>query len=288
MKRRAGDRKDGTLIRDLDPLHMFTAILYPNRCDNEAFIQENIELEPIQKYIDEKNKDADFKWTFFHVIVAAIAKCITLRPLMNRFIANCNYYQRNEVTLSFVVKKEFNDKSREALAVVHAKPEDTIISIHDNIKDQIKLCRSDKEDGSTASMTKVGKLPRWIVKAFTKYVCHLDKHGRVPASFIESDPFYTSCVLSNLGSIKLKCGYHHLTNWGTCSFFCVVGEKKKRPYYDENGNMTMKESLGLGLTVDERIADGYYFSKSVKLLKYLLNNPKELEKPLNEEVDYDK
>ena len=94
-------------------------------------------------------------------------------------------------------------------------------------------------------------------------------------------------VISNLGSIKLKCGYHHLTNWGTCSLFCIIGEKKKSPFYDENGSVSMRETLELGLTIDERLADGYYYSKSVRMLKYLLEHPEELEKPLKEEVRYE-
>ncbi len=35
----------------------------------------------------------------------------------------------------------------------------------------------------------------------------------------------------------------------------------------------MRETLELGLTIDERLADGYYYSKSVRLLKYLLEHP---------------
>ena len=89
-----------------------------------------------------------------------------------------------------------------------------------------------------------------------------------------------------MGSIKLKSGYHHLTNWGTTSIFIIVGEKKIRPFFDEEGNVTMKDSIDLGLTVDERIADGYYFSKTVRLLKKLLENPELLEKPLIEEIEY--
>ena len=40
-------------------------------------------------------------------------------------------------------------------------------------------------------------------------------------------------------------------------------------------------------TIDERLADGYYYSKSIRLLKYLLEHPEELEKPLKEEVSYE-
>ena len=36
----------------------------------------------------------------------------------------------------------------------------------------------------------------------------------------------------------------------------------------------------------KNIADGYYYSKTVRLLRKLLENPELLEKPLNERVDY--
>ena len=42
QKRRRGDRRDGRLLRELDSLHFITGIIYPNRCDNEAYISERI------------------------------------------------------------------------------------------------------------------------------------------------------------------------------------------------------------------------------------------------------
>ena len=60
-----------------------------------------------------------------------------------------------------------------------------------------------------------------------------------------------------------------------------------RPFFAEDGSYEMKDSLDLGITIDERIADGYYYSKSVRLLKKLLEEPELLEKPLIEEIDYD-
>ena len=118
------------------------------------------------------------------------------------------------------------------------------------------------------------------------FIRFLDRHGWVPKSLIATDPYYSSVVLTNLGSVKMHSGYHHLTNWGTNSVFLAIGEIKKRPYFDDEGHVTMKNSVDLGLTVDERIADGYYYSKTVRLLRKLLENPELLETPLNEEVEY--
>ncbi len=132
----------------------------------------------------------------------------------------------------------------------------------------------------------LNKLPRWFVKFFIWLMRQLDRHGIVPKSIIEADPYYASVILSNLGSIKLRSGYHHLTNWGTTSLFVVVGEMKERIFRNENGEDEYHNSVDLGLTIDERLADGYYYSKTIKLLRKLLENPELLETPANQEIEY--
>ena len=282
-----GDRPDGVLLRDLDSLHYITGIIYPNRCDNEAFISETIDLTNINKFLEKKNaEDPVYKYNLFQIIVTAVLKTITLRPKMNRFIVNGNFYQRKEVSASFVVKKEFDDKGGEALAFIHSKGDDTLDSIHQSIYDQISFCRSDSVDSSTENMDILNKIPRVVSKTAVKFIMFLDKHGRVPHDMIATDPYYSSVVLSNLGSIKLKSGYHHLTNWGTCSVICLIGEVKETPVFRSDGSVEMKPTVDLGITLDERLADGYYYSKTVRLLKHLLENPELLELPLDEETEY--
>jgi hypothetical protein len=286
-KRRFGDRRDGYLIRDIDPMHYITPIIYPGRCDNEAYISETVDLTNINKYIEKQNEtETEFKYTLFHVIVTALLKTCTLRPKMNRFIANEKFYQRNEVSASFVVKKQFTDAAEEGLAFIHAADSDNLSSIHDKIKSQVIMNRSATKDTTSGSMDLINSLPHFVSRTALKICMFLDRHGWCPNFLIETDPYYATVLLSNLGSIKLHSGYHHLTNWGTCSVFCIVGEKKMTPIFSPDGSYEMHETLDLGLTIDERLADGYYYSKTVKLLKKLLENPELLETPLNEEVDY--
>lgn len=287
-KRRLGDRRDGRLLRDLDSMHFIMPLIYPNRCDNEAFVSERIELSAAEKYLQERNAGGrEDEYKIFQLIVAAVLKTLTLRPKMNRFIANGNTYERNYISAAFVIKKKFSDHSEEGLAIIRGEADDTIDTIHDKIYRKINAVRGETERDSTGdAMDLFNKMPRFISKTLVKLVCVLDCYGKVPQSFIASDPYYATAVLTNLGSIKLHSGYHHLTNWGTNSMFVVVGEKKERPFFDEDGNADMRMSIDLGLTVDERIADGYYFSKTIRLLKKLIENPELLEKPLSEEVDY--
>lgn len=285
MAKKWGDRKDGRLIRKLDSMHYIMPLMYPNRCDNEACMNFTIDLTKADEYLARKNSgDIEYKYNLFQMVLTAVLKTITLRPKMNYFIANGNMYERNDITAAFTVKKIFSDSGGEALARIYAKETDTIDTIHDEIFRQVSFCRSDKKDQSTASMDIIQKIPgKHVIGAVARF---LDRHGWMPSSIIATDPYYCSVVLTNLGSLKLDAGYHHMTNWGTNSVFCVIGLIQKRPFYDDEGNVTMRQSVNLSLTIDERIADGYYYAKTVRLLKHLLENPELLELPLGEAVDY--
>ena len=286
-KRHIGDRRDGTLLRDIDSMHIIMPMIYPNRCDNEAFISERIDLTNVDAYIAKRNAENPvFKFTLFHLIVAAILKVIVLRPKLNRFIANKNLYQRKELSASFVIKKQFNDASEEGMAFIRANGDSTLDTLREDLYKQITHVKKGGTDSTMDAMDFLKKLPRFVVKFFIALMRWCDRHGIVPKSLVASDPYYASVILSNLGSIKLRSGYHHLTNWGTTSLFVVVGEMKKRPFYDDEGNAEFRNSVDLGLTIDERLADGYYYSKSVRMLKYILEHPECLEKPFSETVEY--
>lgn len=288
-KRRWGDRKDGKLLRDIDAMHVIMPFLYVNRADNEAYISERIDLEPIKKYLAEKNaENPDDPYKLFQVIIAALVKTVVLRPKMNRFIQGSQLYQRNKLTMGFTLKKEFNDEAHEGLAYMEFDENSTMDSVHAKIVKEIHNVRHvEGSDNSTDQMDIFKKIPRPILRIVMWFMRKLDKYGKVPEALVKTDPNYATCFITNLGSIGLKCGYHHLSNWGTTSVFVIIGETKTSPHYDEDGNMTMRETVDIGLTIDERIADGYYYAKTVALLKHLLQNPQLLELPAKEKVEYE-
>ena len=284
-KRRCGDRKDAKLIRNIDGIHIAMAHCYPRRTDNEAYISETIELEPIIKWI-EAHKDEEFKYTFFHVIVAALLKLLIVRPKLNRFISNRKYYQKNERSIGFIVKKQFSDDAAEGMAVVKADEKTTVFDVHESIKAQVVPCKQGTQStGAQNALDIFEKMPHWLTRLVFNIIRRWSDKGRLPYSLMDGDSNHCSAFVTNLGSIGLKCGYHHLANYGTNSVFVVIGQKKMTPFYDEKGNVTLKETLDIGLTIDERIADGYYYSKSIKIFKKVLENPELLELPFETEVE---
>lgn len=286
-RRRFGDRRDATLVRDIDSMHFIMPLMYPNRCDNEAFMSETIDLTNVMAFLEKKNAASpEYKYNFFQLMVTAILKTVTLRPQLNRFYANYNLYQRNEVSAAFTIKKVFSDKGEEALAFIHSKPEDNFESIHNEIYRQVSYVRNDGKDQSTESMDMLQHTPLVFKKALGAGARFLDRHGMMPQSVIATDPYQSSVVLANLGSIKLHAGYHHLTNWGTTSLFCIIGDIKERPFFNDKGEQEMRMSVEIGLTADERVSDGYYCARSIALLKKLLDEPELLDRPLSEKVEY--
>ena len=287
-KRKWGDRKDGVWLKDIPAMNRIMPALMPNRADNEAHISVEIDTRPLNTYLEKVNEGrTEDKYTFFHLISAAIGKAFILRPKMNRFVVGNRMYQRNSVSVAFTVKKRFNDHAEEALAFFAYDPKETMASYHEKIMKVIHQTKSyEEKDTSTGAMDIVTKLPQWLITAIVKAVLWLDKHGWAPEFLIGSDPNHAAIFLTNLGSIGLPGGYHHLVNWGTNSCFIVVGKKYWKKDYAPDGTEDLHEVIPLGITLDERIADGYYYSGTVALVKELLEHPELLELPADTPVEY--
>lgn len=281
-KRRIGDRSDGTQIRDIDAMHYVMPLMYPNRCDNEAYMKVSVDITKTEDYIKKYNEEhPDNRIAIFDIIIAAMLKTLRLRPQMNRFIANQTMYQRNCITAAFTVKKEFRDDGDETLARIVAEDTDNLESISFKVREQIAKCKVE-DDESTDAMNFIKRLPaKHVIGALARY---LDRHGWMPKSVIATDPYQCSVVLTNLGSLGMDIGYHHLMNWGTNSIFVIVGTKKFKPFYDKDGNVTMKRVIDLAVTLDERISDGFYYGRSLRLVQKLIENPELLEGALSKEI----
>ena len=104
------------------------------------------------------------------------------------------------------------------------------------------------------------------------------------ASLAKGDPNNSTAILSNLGSIGAGAPYHHLSNYGTCSIIVTIGTCHKEMCRMPDGSEAERDVLNATFTFDERIADGFYFAKSLRVTKYLLEHPECLTQPVCEPV----
>ena len=230
-KRRFGDRRDGRWVRDVPALQTIMGHFMVNRTDAEVYINERLDCTELLKYIERKNAEhPEYKTTLFHCLVLAVARMVRERPKMNRFVAGRRTYERDEITLSFVVKRRFADNGGESLMVYKAKDDDVIDTLSRKIVGDVKETRKSETStgGIDATVEAFAKIPRLLLMFVVRVIRWLDFWGMVPKALTEGDTNYTSVLLTNLGSIKCDAIYHHLNNYGTNSIVVSVGTIQRR------------------------------------------------------------
>ena len=287
--RKFGDRRDGVRVKDVPGLNMVMVNLYPNRTDCEVFLQQKIDVTELLKYIDAKNgPDAPFKTTLFHCFVAMTARVINERPYLNRFVQGRRIYQRDQITVSFVAKRRFADHSEEALMQYKAKGTDTLADISRVIVGDVHEMRKEKSAvGIDGLINRFGHLPRPLLMLAVRIVRWLDFWGKTPKAMTEGDSNCATVLLSNLGSIRCPSVYHHLNNYGTTSVLMTIGTIHKEQVVMPDETVVLRDIVDMGATLDERIADGFYFARSLKLIQHICAHPEILDMPLEEDSGYE-
>ena len=264
--------------------------LMPKRTDCEVYLNDTIDATELIKYLDKKNAEhPDYKTTVFHCAITAMARMVKERPLLNRYFQGYVLYERDEISLSFVVKRRFADNAEESLMVLVPKDEDTLDTISKKIVGDVHETRKSEHStgGIDELLDKFAALPRIVLIVAIRIIRWLDFWGINPKVLTDGDPNYTTILTSNLGSIKCPSVYHHLNNYGTNSIMITIGILHKEEMVMEDGHKEVRDVIDIGATLDERIADGFYFAKSLRLMKHIFANPEVLEKPIGENSGFE-
>ncbi|MBR2811012.1 MAG: 2-oxo acid dehydrogenase subunit E2 [Solobacterium sp.] len=290
MPRKEGDFREAVRVKEITGLGTVMMHLMPKRTDSEVFLQDTVDVTELARYLRAYNEaHPEEKVTVFHAVLAIIARVIRERPVLNRFIQGRLLYQRRKVSLSFVARRVFKDQSEESLMVLVPEDDDNLFSIARKVRGDVKEMR--RSEHSTGGIDKVldlfAALPRPLLMPAVGAIKALDFWGMVPDPISDGDPNYTSVLLSNLGSIKGPAVYHHLNNYGTCSIMITVGTVRQENVLQDDGTVVRREVLDIGATIDERIGDGFYFIRSLRLLHHIAAHPELLEKELGENSGYD-
>ena len=287
-----GDRKDAKKVRNLDGLHNVMIDIKPERCDSDVYMNKEIDVTKLIKYVEKYKKEhPDDKITYFHAFAMAFAKTIYNKPLLNRFVANRTFYDRNDVIIAFVAKIAFEEDSEEVMINIKVDKDDNIFTLRDKITKRVAKIgnskKGEKKENTNNIVDVVGKLPKLIRMIVTGALKFLDKHGWLPESITKDNLYYSSVILSNLGNFKIGSIYHNIVNFGTSSIIATMGMIHKSKVIDKDGKEKIIDVCDFGVNMDERIADGYYFAKSIKVLEYILDNPELLEDRADARIEID-
>lgn len=275
-------RKDATYVYDIQPFKKLFPYLMPRKCDSLVYISLDLDLTKTLEFIKHNpSTSLNRKYRVFEVLIAAFVRLFILRPELNRFIMNKRIWQRNDISLNFIVKEKYDDNSPEHSIILNFDNKSTLDNIANLVDNRIQESRNAIDAANNNAADKLVNIftsfPPIILSSIVSFLKFLDIKGLAPLSITNEDGLHCSAYLSNLGSIGLNNGvvHHHLYQWGTTSIFLTIGGlKRKRIHKDDK--ILKSDKLELGFTLDERIADGYYFVQSLNKLQEIMNHPEEL------------
>lgn len=264
-------RREGSLVTDEKPLRNLMPFIMPTRNESVVYFEQSIPVGPALEYLKTQPE-----LTLFHLLLTGMIKSIAAWPKMNRFISGGRIYQRHKPVLSFVVKKKLDENAGMTAVKVEFEPTDTVFDVAKRVNNKINEGRSSKLTTSEKEMGIITKLPGFLLRLLFCLQRFLDGLNLLPWSMIKNDPMYASIFVANLGSIKLRAPWHHLSEYGTTPLFGVIGKVERVPFVNESGELGVREEVLIRWTFDERIADGLYASKGLDLFEKNILNPENL------------
>ena len=271
-------RADGTRVRGLSPIVQALPYIMPRRYDAQNWANDYVDEEILRNYIRQKRRDG-LSVTHMSVLVAAYYKAALENPKVNYFIMNRKVYRRNHFCFSFVILKTRADGTPDETTLkIYLKPEDTVFSISQRIKEHIDrnlvAAHNNRTDRFAAMAFSVPGLARVVF--WTAY--HLDLHGLLPKRIIELSPFHTSLFITNLASINTNYIFHHCYEFGTTSVFICMGKPVPDPMAPAGSG---KRLMPLGVVMDERVATGIEYARFFAAFSRYMKRPEVLESRLD-------
>jgi hypothetical protein len=267
-------RRDGIYLHDVPPLRRIIPYLMPTRTESAVYFPQRIEVDDLLAWLEATNAGrapAD-RITLYHVLVAAIARTLRLRPEMNRFVVGRRTYQHREISISFVVKTEMSETAPETEVRLVFSGEETLEEVRDRVDTAVARIRSSPSGKDDRMVAFFVSWPRPVLRLVARAVRFLDYHNILPAFLEDAIPLYTSVYLVNVGSIGIDPPFHHLYEHGTASNFVALGAVHDEAVVHD-GQVVARKCLNAVYTLDERASEGFYFARTAEVFRRLVSDP---------------
>ena len=264
-------RSDGKLVKKIHPFRTMLLFACPNRQSSIVYFDVSIKAQKLETFFKKNNG----RFSIMNILVWAGKIALENCPEMNRFCSGNRLYLRNGVHISFTVKKDLKDRgSKTSFLKLNLSKFKTFDDLCERIKGGVKEERSDRESYSDKEHSFFSSLPNFIFGPIYKLASLLDHYNLLPFWFYKEDGLFTSLIITNLGSLKMKPGFHHLYEWGNCPIFAMVG-KVQDEVIAKDGKVEIEKTLPIRISFDERIEGGLVAKFGLQKFIDVLENPEE-------------
>lgn len=273
-------RYDGKFAKGADPILGITSHIMPRRYDAMVKFHFAEKCDAIDAYIKKVAEEKDIKLTYMHIMIAALVRMYAEKPILNRFVMNGRVFDRKGIYIAFAMKKQLTEDAPEETIKLRFTGEETIFDIKRMIDEEVSKNRNSNDNDTVKTAAMLRAIPNGLTKFVVGTLKWMDKHGFMPHQIIDVSPFHVSAWLTNMKSISTEYVYHHLYDFGTSALFVGMGKEKLEPVVNQTtGELEVAKMLHAGIVIDERICDGFYYAKSIKVIRKIMRNPELLEKP---------
>ena len=295
-QRRRGDRYDGFLVRNVDPMGTLIPFIMKTKADSWVLMDDRIDITHTQEFMREMRKNGSIPaLALYQIVFAALVRTIVNVPEINRFVQNGRIYARNKIKGSMVVMRGLSRDSERTTIMPEFELEDTLYDVVRRINEEIdpidrtqkKVREDDKKTEFDILQTALSAVPAFMLHFVFDVLKFMDRHGVLPKSLNALSPFHSSFFITNMGSMGMMPVYHHIYEFGTLSCFGAIGTIDTVYELDKNGNTKKKLYLNTKFVADERATDGFIYAMAMKEFKKYVMKPELLLVP-PEKIEHDK
>ncbi len=274
-----GFRPDGKKVKDIDPIQRIVPHIMRTRNDAQNLTSYDCPCEPMDEFINEQMEQGNV-YNYMHLLIASMVRVFALYPRLNRFIMNGRIYKRNQIQVSFVVRKGMTAEAADALVKLDFTGLETLPEVQQKIDEAIEANNNLAANNGTDKIAHLlTATPNFLIKVMVGTIKFLDKHSMLPNAILKLSPFHTSLFVTNMKSIKGPSIYHHLYNFGNTGIFMSMGKESLVPVVSK-GEIVVGKRMPIWITTEERFCDGFYFVTAMKHMERLLKHPTLMLKPL--------
>lgn len=281
-----GDRPDGRRLRSLNPMDQMSPYIMVNRNESSNLFEESLDITAADRYIHQKRKEGLTNFGITHVLLACYVRGLCRFPGLNRFLSGQKVYSRgNDIQYCMTIKKEMRTNAPETVIKVHLNPRDTAADVYRKLQAAVEEGKKESLDSSfDQTAGALAMIPGVLLKFVVWLLRTMDYFGLLPKFLLEVSPFHGSLYFTSMGSLGIPAIYHHLYDFGNLPVFGAFSMKRKAYEVQADGSVVQKKYIDVKFTLDERIADGYYYAAFFKHYKRLIAHPEVLDVPPEEVI----
>jgi hypothetical protein len=262
---------DGRRV-EVAPYRRMMGFLMRGRTESAVYFEQRLDLTRTVPWLAAWNQRTGARATVFHLVMHALAGVLHERDRLNRFTVGRRTYQRDGVFLSFAAKQQMSDDAPLRTIKRACPADETFAELVERTTGEVGGARGAEVTAMDRELELLLKLPGFLLGFLVRALDRLYAWGLAPRALIDTDPMYTSAFLANLGSLKIDAAYHHLYEHGNCPLFVTIGQITEVPAVVD-GVLATRPELTLRFTFDERVEDGLYCARTLRLLQQRIEAP---------------